>query len=183
MTFLPNIPQAADDPAVSQGQILTNFQQLETVFDVDHVPYTIGVGAGAGYHDRVVFNSVAAPPALGPRSTLHTALIAGFAELFFQNGNNVDKQLTGLTIVTVGTNYGVTTPWGLVLNWGVCNANGVGIVNTFAIPFPTNCLAVVATGGNAAQPTNVIKVTTVLPASFVGRAPSGEAGFYIAIGK
>lgn len=129
MTFLPNIPQAADDPAVSQGQILTNFQQLETVFDVDHVPYTIGVGAGAGYHDRVVFNAVAAAPALGPRSALHTALSAGFAELFFQNGNNVDRQMTNLPITTVpnaGTAGGnityIDTPWGFRFLWGLTAA-------------------------------------------------------------
>lgn len=131
MTFLPNIPQAADDPAVSQGQIQTNFQQLEAVFDVDHVPYTSGIGAGAGYHDRVVFNAVAAPPALGPRSALHTALSAGFAELFFQNGNNVDRQMTNLVITTAanaGTSGGnisyIDTPWGLRFLWGLTNAFG-----------------------------------------------------------
>lgn len=132
MTFLPNIPQAADDPAVSQGQIQTNFQQLEAVFDVDHVPYTSGIGAGAGYHDRVVFNAIAAAPGLGPRSALHTALSGGFAELFFQNGNNVDRQLTNLSVSTQvypagaglisGTLSWMDVPWGARILWMLSNS-------------------------------------------------------------
>ena len=39
MTYNPNIPQATDRPSVSQGQILTNFLQIEDVFGQNHVEF------------------------------------------------------------------------------------------------------------------------------------------------
>jgi len=151
MSFLTTIPAGPDDPAVSQGQLLTNFQQLEAVFDVDHVPFTTGVAGGGGRHDRVVFNNVAAAPGLGtPIASLYTAADgAGTSQLFYENFDittavNIQRQLTNLTIANLGnggtaagTLYRIDSPLGFTIFSGQTNAfNGAATV-TFPAAYTT----------------------------------------------
>lgn len=61
MTYNPNIPQATDNPSTSQGQILSNFQQLNDQFGTDlttgnggdHILFSSTINNGA--HNRVKF--------------------------------------------------------------------------------------------------------------------------------
>lgn len=53
MTFNPNIPQSGDKQDQSQPQILTNFTQLNTLMDNDHVAWDNGTVANRARHRRV----------------------------------------------------------------------------------------------------------------------------------
>ena len=44
-SYSPNVPQATDDPSLSQSQMLQNFQVLATDFAINHGPYS-GVNEG-----------------------------------------------------------------------------------------------------------------------------------------
>jgi hypothetical protein len=50
-SYNPNIPQATDLLAVSQGQLLTNFTTLNTIFNQDHTSLT--VTQQTGYHKTI----------------------------------------------------------------------------------------------------------------------------------
>lgn len=61
-SYNPNIPWANDDPGISQGQMLTNFGELNTLFNVDHVQYNDATVADRGKHRQItVLNSAVAP--------------------------------------------------------------------------------------------------------------------------
>lgn len=191
MTFNAAIPQSSDDPSVSQGQILTNFSELDTVFDVDHVPFTSGVGAGGGRHDRVVFNNVAAAPGLAsPVSSLFTAADgAGVTQLFFENdtlGANIQRQMTNLTLATSvvagGTQYTTMSPWGLRFIFGEATITAAGTVITFTTPFPN---AILLANISAIDPNpHALTISSRLPTSITARTDSGTHSiYYLAIGN
>lgn len=61
MVFKPNIPQANDILSDSQGDLLGNFQQLDTSFGIDHFPFSDQT-ADNGFHKKVTLpGNVAAP--------------------------------------------------------------------------------------------------------------------------
>lgn len=133
MPYNPNIPQANDDPRISQGELLQNFQQINTDFAVNHTSLT--ASGQNGYHTKVFFaDPLGADPNLAaPESSLYTKTIAGLTELFFQNGPLAGnaKQLTNLPITTVGTTYGFDTPWGWRINMGLTNT----AITNFALAY------------------------------------------------
>lgn len=98
MSYHPNIPQANDDPSVSQNDILENFQKINSDFNVNHIPYT--AGANNGFHTKVQFPTGlnADPGATGVQSALYPKIVATVAQLFFQNSQTV-YQLTNLPFV------------------------------------------------------------------------------------
>ena len=131
MTYNPNIPQALDDPSVSQGQFLNNFFLLNQYFDVNHVPFT--AGGNNGLHDKVNFPvSVSDPNLTSPQSSVYPKTfidpitLASSLELFFQNNDQFfnTAQLTNSAVcnlvitnitsatpceVTTATNHGLST--------------------------------------------------------------------------
>ena len=91
-------------------------------FGINHLPLTTTSGQ-AGYHTLINFASTVSNPNLSaPQSSLYPKLLAGVAELFFQNNttSNSARQLTNLTINTVanggtagGNIYYIDTPWNI----------------------------------------------------------------------
>jgi hypothetical protein len=73
MTYNPAIPAAADDPSVSQGQMLTNFTLINTYINVDHV--ALNALADQGKHNQSTYLTSAVAPASG----------AGEGSIFVQN--------------------------------------------------------------------------------------------------
>jgi len=63
MVYLSTIPQSTDRPSQSQAQILSNFIDLDLVFDVDHV--TFSATADRGAHNQLTMLESAAAPATG----------------------------------------------------------------------------------------------------------------------
>jgi hypothetical protein len=54
MVYQPNIPLSTDKQRISQGDINTNFNDLDTIFDVDHVKFSDATG-DAGKHEATTF--------------------------------------------------------------------------------------------------------------------------------
>lgn len=179
MAFLPSIPQPTDDPKISQGQLLSNNQILNTRWAVNHVALT--QSSNVGMHTQIHFNNVlgADPDLTTPRSSLYTKTSGGATELFFQNANGATpKQLTGLSVSTSGTNYTLLTPWNITIQMGTTSA-GTG---TFATPFvnanPTIYTAV-ATGSDCTD----VKIATVTKTGFTYTAAGGSKTIrYLIIG-
>ena len=70
MTYNPSIPNPNDLISDSQGQIFTNFGQLNTVFGIDHVTYN-PVIAASGMHQFVTIRTISADP-IAPNPKLLT---------------------------------------------------------------------------------------------------------------
>lgn len=130
MSYNPNIPQSSDIPSQSQGEMLTNFQQLNTVFDVDHVPFNDSTTANRGKHDKSTYIELSANPATAAdEMALYSKASGGNTRLFMrQEGSGTVIQLSGKdpSSGNTGTTF---LPGGLILAWGRLTAvSGVGNV-------------------------------------------------------
>lgn len=143
MTYLPNIPQPTDNLSVSQGNIQGNFAQSNTLFSIDHLPFT-DASDEQGYHLLLHQGAGLANPVSGPTfrtKTLDNGTLDNFpgsiskvnqlfpanytpvymagngptdTQLFTKTGNGTVFQLTGNQISAQGW------AWigGLLLQWG-----------------------------------------------------------------
>lgn len=192
MVYFPNIPQGTDKPSQSYVQIASNFTDLDTVFNNNHIGFS--QPQDRGEHRRVTFNSVIADPgAANPKANLYIKTAGGSSQLFFENfnnalGANVQRQMTNLTIVNAGTNHGVTLPSGIILNWGngVC-AGGIATV-TFAVAYTVGTVAfpVVCGLANSASNNNAVVDIGSLPTNTSFRVRTTQATgqfYYYAIGS
>lgn len=148
MTYNPNIPQPADLLSVSQSDILTNFQQLDAVFDNDHydysfaggaaAPYDIAVAGDKGKHKQVTFVRASADIANAGADELglfNKNTGAGAQELYLrrESGGTVIQMTAGdPTVAASGATF---LPGGLLLQWGLAGPY-VGD-STPTINFPT----------------------------------------------
>lgn len=179
MTYTPGIPNSTDNISVSQGQIKTNFQQLDSIFDNDHYKWDDATSGGAyrGYHRQVYFPvASASDPALG-----------GFESVFFSKDDTNDISLRAqLYFKNVTATYQVTNRFqnaatngyamiagGIILMWGVSaqatsgnhSINFNTITNYTGAPtgFPNNCFSVnftIQTPSSGTAPTIVLDQTT-----------------------
>lgn len=87
MTYDPTIPAANDLISNSQGDIQTNFTQLNTLYDRDHFTWNDATAANRGYHRKVTYRSVIANPGFAtPIASTYTKTVSGKSQLFLQNG-------------------------------------------------------------------------------------------------
>jgi hypothetical protein len=143
MSYNPDIPQASDFISSSQGDLLTNFQALNTVFAVDH--NTFNAPSNAGTHLKVTLPTTLSPPptvtGLGSAyySTTYTPAspASPYAQPTFINANGASTIWSGGTTYpnvnfsNAGNGY-VVFPNGLTIQWGQ-TANGTGTKN---VSFP-----------------------------------------------
>ena len=86
MSYQPNIPQATDRPSVSQGDILTNFQELNTQIGTEHV--ALDAGADNGKHKYVTLQqNPSAPAPVGTEVYLSQEISGGTAYMRFLNSS------------------------------------------------------------------------------------------------
>ena len=186
MTFNVAIPAAADDPSVSQGQMLTNFNLTNTYFSTDHI--ALNAGADQGEHQQVTLNSVIADPGLAdPKCSLYIKTVAGDSELFFEkfdNGAaaNLVQQMTNLTVTTVGTNYGITTPWGQIINWGRFTCNTADSVITYAVAFTAPAQSINLTCISDTGSRNAVVRLSAAATATCRSTNNGLVTYYYAIG-
>jgi hypothetical protein len=142
MTFNPAIPQRTDTISGSQPPILINFEQLNTLFDRDHISYVFATEPSRGYHKKITFNGISGDPGLtAPTTSLYTKASGATTELFFQNNPASIVQLTGLpaTLWANGgsaggpNNYTIDTPWGVRIYCGE-TASRAGGPHTVTFP-------------------------------------------------
>lgn len=195
MTYNPNIPLANDPFDISQVEINTNFTQLNTIFGIDHVAFN--ALSNQGEHKKVVFNAVlgADPALIYPKAQAYSKAVAdgadNFAELFFEStkstgaGDDIVRQLTGLKATTHavnGNHWGVSTPWGFILNWGRISTVAIGGTTVgFAIPM-TTLHSIVASGHYNDGTKGNITTENETSANFKAYTSNTCAAYYFAIG-
>lgn len=179
--YTPSIPQAGDDPKVSQAQIQGNFGRLNTDFNVDHVQFTSSINRGQ--HRKITFQDVLAvdPNKAADIASLYTKLFNSAPELFFQNNNAASDvyQLTNLDIASSGTRFAFTTPWGIKIHVGQVTASPISFAfSPFDAAFTP--YTAILTGIAASNP----KVSTFTNTQITYTpAGAGNSVYYIAMGS
>ena len=186
MTFNPNIPQPNDIPSQSQAQILTNFQQLNTVFDVDHVPFNDGTAANRGKHDQSTYIELGADPTtLSGELAVYSKDNAGATTLYLrQESNGSVIQMSGPN-PTPGASGTTFLPGGLLLKWGILNNPTDSAVVTFPDGgFPSNAYSLTFAISRNGTSSTVTYYTGLTNTQFTVRtnSASNDALTYIAIG-
>ncbi len=152
MPYQQNIPQPNDALSVSQGDLLGNFQALNTAFNLNHTTLQSGI---PGLHQFV--QMPAGTPIIATTATqiglyAKTGVSSARPELYFQRNNLAADSGYAISEFGTGThnfNYGgqgviqysylwTRLPSGLVQIWGTQTTNGPAIPNTgLVIEFPT----------------------------------------------
>jgi hypothetical protein len=195
MAYNNNIPQPNDDLSVSQPQILANFAEIATAFNLNHGPFNSGT---EGKHAFVEMpNQNAAPPVTIANEVglyCNTSAFTTQPELFLikQLGSTVPPNLrppiapNGYEIS--GSNYtspGWTRlPSGILLKWGTFSTNsGVPYVFDVAATIPpfAVCYNVQLVGTSALLQTFSVPALTNLQFT-VTSASNPAQGYYFAIG-
>lgn len=192
MTYNPNIPQANDLISTSQGDLLTNFGQIDDGVSVgianDHVSLTDGTATNRGRHANIRFVEQAGDPATPVDQVgLYAKDTGGVPRLYIrEESSGTVYQLNGATptVANPGTTW---LPGGLILNYGsaALGANSQVTYN-FATAFPNNVFSITtAVQANAVVSDADHYIRTIALANFAVRNPTGQAWtlHYIAIGN
>jgi hypothetical protein len=193
MTFNPNIPQGAQLISATQAQIQINFDQLNSIFDVDHVTYDNATVANRGKHDKSTYIEQGSDPATSANEiALYSKDLSSVSTLYMR------KESSGTVIQMSGrdpilANPGRTfLPGGIILVWGTFSlAPGV---NSTAVTFPgggfTGTPFGVYFGSNVtgnAESLPIVGPGTLTNTGFTGQRANGSSGgtylyYYLAIG-
>lgn len=146
--YNPNIPQPTDRLTNSQGDILTNFSELNTIFGINHIPFS--VTPNSGRHTMCELLEVGATPGGAPVNevTLYCGDVGGSRELFFTRDNSsaTPIRLTGPAVPSAASNGYTFLSGGLLIQWGqLTQTDSTYQTLTFAtnnIAFPNNCFCV-----------------------------------------
>lgn len=193
MTFNPLIPQPTDNLSTSQGQILTNFTTLNTIFNIDHYAFNDSITANRGLHRKIDFpatTTVSAPT--GSASVFYSKSVSGVSSPYFDNaaGTSVlwrSSGLTGLTTETLGNPGALNLPNGFQMKWGQGSFSGTATTApiSYSANFPTSTDSVQVTraGGNTgANPEDIFLTTLASSSGFTAKrssvAPSSGLNFY-----
>jgi hypothetical protein len=147
MTYNPAIPQPGDFISQSQGQILTNFSQLDTVFAQDHIELDDSTAADRGKHKQVTLKELSAGPATtSTEIALYTKDVSGTTRLFYRvPSSGTEVQMTGA--FTAAQNGHCLLSMGIKIVWGrdtIASGTGTKAV-TFVSAFSAAPYSVVAT--------------------------------------
>lgn len=103
MSFNPSIPVATDFRAVSQRQILSNFQAIASAWLENHVPLTAVDNVGKHEVLSLRFQTVD-PTTAANQSAIYNKLVAGVPQLFFRpNTDQTPIQLSNSNLNTLQT--------------------------------------------------------------------------------
>lgn len=145
MAYNADIPQASDDPSQSQGQILGNFQELNTSNSVNHGTYS---DADQGKHKFLQMpEQSSAPTTAANEAGLYTKEVPTLAVtgLYFRDeSDGTERQLTNLSITNLvnagtaaGTLYRMDNPLRFTIYSGVTNAFSGSATVTFPAGYTT----------------------------------------------
>lgn len=140
MAYNANIPQAGDQISQSQGQLLQNFQAINTLVNVNHVDFA---SADAGKHKFVTFPEQGGNPGTGAAEVAlfakHSIYGMATTELFIQDPSNGTAY--DITSSFAGNNGWTFLSSGLLVMWGFGNATGdTGNVTITQLPGGTGPL-------------------------------------------
>ena len=161
-SYQPGIPTGSVNLDVDYLNIQGNFQQLDTSFGVDHIPFS--QTAQNGYHTAIHLNPVSTtatnPPNNQPVDPTSYTATPGIGQvlsaqiddginpdeaLYFLTGGNRLLQLTRNFVPVAATNGYTFLPGGLIMQWGLqaltnsSSQTGNVLFASSNINFPTNC--------------------------------------------
>lgn len=153
MAYQPNIPGPNTNLSVSQGDLLGNFQALNTVFGVDHNQFNAVTNAGT--HLQVTMPSFGTPGSPGgTASVLYTKNVASSPTLYFKNGTADSVVWTGGSGTGLSTvsSSNLTLPNGLQFSYGSATTNPSGdFLVTFNFPnnlYSATLTRIITSSGN-----------------------------------
>lgn len=137
MAYNQNIPQPADQLKNSQPQLLANFQEINTLVNVNHIGFNLG---DEGKHKFLQMpEQVAAPVTNASEIALFSIVgaISGVTELNFKRSGN---PLTSIPFTEglLATPGWTILPCGLVVKWGseVINAGAYNETQSRIVVYP-----------------------------------------------
>lgn len=183
--YNPNIPQASDLVSNSQGQLLTNFSQLNTQFGVDHSAFEAGGSNGTGFHNQVTFPTAVVAAPTGVVGIIHD-VIAGAGTISFAGkpipyfANSVGD-FPIMPDIKKGTGNDYSFQIGkLIVNFGSNVTAGTSATVVFNQPFTNDNYSVSLTANGISS---LLFVTNPITTQLTIRATNGNINcYYIAIG-
>lgn len=131
-SYVPNIPQPTDNLSDSQGDILTNFQSLDTIFAKNHFAFSNST-SNNGKHNFVQFpkRTVIPPGLISGDGTVYSKT-SGETELFYTPDNTGNEYQMSITDTAKFSLFATNTPYvspvdfggwtflpgGIILNYG-----------------------------------------------------------------
>jgi hypothetical protein len=142
MTYNKDIPQSTDIQSASQGQLLINFQQLQSIFDANHYTWDFATVATRGMHRFATFESQAtAPASTATQNALYSKTVSAAPQLFFRRASSgTEVQMTATADPVIATTGQSFLPGGVIVKWGQVTATSSPYTITFSTAFPTTCL-------------------------------------------
>lgn len=103
MSYNPSIPNIGDFTAISQKQMLANFQSINSTFLIDHVALTSV--ENVGQHNALTLVPQAGDPATtATQSAIYNKIVSSLPQLFFRpSTNQTPIQLSNSNLNTVQT--------------------------------------------------------------------------------
>ena len=187
MTFNPDSPQPNDDLSVSQGDLLTNFTELNTQFAVNHVAFD-DAGADKGKHKFVTFVEQADDPeSKGDEYLIYAKDDSGNPELYARpelNGSSYQITKDGsiftglLPVVSVNFNAAAAVQGSALNVASIARPGGTGrYVITFTNALPDNNYFWSASGFDSSSNPVIAQVTNTGTYSSVVKTTSISIDF------
>ena len=202
--YQPGIPTGTVDLDVDYQNLQNNFEQINTTYQVDHVPLTDNTSIN-GYHEPIHFNPPSTTATNMPNNYPPNGIVAtpGYGQIFspqvndginidqalyFLSGGNRLMQLTSNFVPANALNGTSYLPGGIIINWGNIALGSLGsFAASFQQPFRTNVWSIVGLGQTTSSPTNnvYVKQASITTAGFqVQNFSASITNFnWIAIGK
>jgi len=194
MTYTPNTPaNGAENIAISQPKITTNFQQLNTIFDRDHHTWNASSSSKRGYHKQLSFpDALVSDPAIGSFDAIlfpkeDPLDTSARAQLYFENvtASGTTYQITNRfsSVTASATNstdvgywmmpFGRTSTKALIFMWGTRTNIASGTNISQAFPSMGNYV-----GAPVGFPNNCFNVQLTLANNDNSTSPSKTATVY-----
>ena len=181
MTFPINvgIPSTNNDPADDQPLMQQNFSNINGYVQVDHT--NPGAAVGAGYHKQSTYTTLPSKPYVTPfgnNGAAYSKLVAGVSQLFFENNNLLETQIT---FPNLPNNPGYSyLPGGILIQWFSQAVTTTTTTYNFPNNFPNNCFNIV---GSLTNMTGSVSSSIISSTQFSSKSSINANAYFIAIGN
>jgi len=185
MAYNENIPQSSDNPSQSQSQILGNFQEISTAFNLNHGNFN---AADQGKHVFMQMPEQTTPPTTAlNEGALYTKDTGVAPQLFWRNeANGTEQQFTNTVPGVSGSNRNWDFADGQQIRMGTASHGGTSTFVIFSTPFANEAFVVILTPIGAAGLTTDWNAQGLTVNGFtIGSTSSGGGNsfYYLAIGR
>lgn len=179
--YSPTIPAAGNNPSDDQPLMQQNYQNLQTLINVDHIDFA---DASYGKHNKTSYIAqTVAPTVASGEITFFSQTSGGVTNVYYKHDTDATVyQLTNggnVNAASAGYSY---LPGGVLMQWRSLSATGAF---TWPVTFPTACWGVTATYNSVlAADTPVIQFSAVTTTgATLSALGSGGTIFLIAVGN